>query len=132
MKTFSLLDLEESVICFIVTDYVLSNHYPFMVHNQTDGACCTQSRAEGIPVILNKGSFKDIDYFESLPEDMSDESEINDWLDYTGLDKYFESNLDTKFSHEAWIHLSVRNDCTLPELYPYRGLSGILTFENSD
>jgi len=132
MKIFSLLNLEESVICFIVTDYTLSNKYPFLVQNQTNGYCCTQSEAEGIPVILNKESFKDIDYFESLPEDMSDKNEIYDWLNYTGLDKYFEPNFDTSFSHEAWIHLSVKDDCSLPELYPYRGLSGILTFENSD
>lgn len=132
MKTFDLLDLEESAICFIFTYYALSRNYPFIVHNQTNGACCTQSEAKGIPVILNKESFKDIDYSESLPEDMSDKDEIYDWLNYTGLDKYFEANFDTNFSHEACIHLSVKDNCTLPELYPYKGLSDILTFENSD
>jgi len=58
---------------------------------------------------------------------------INDLLEYNLLDMFFEEDgISVLSPTEAWIPLKIKNNCDLNELFLFRGMSGVLTYQNSD
>jgi len=124
MKSIYLLN-EKNFLCFI-----LDLDVAIKVYNQTGGELCNFSSMVGVPIMLSntlfQPSLKDQDLFLS-------NISIKDWLEYNLLDMYFEEDVLSVLSPtEAWIPLKIKNNCDLNELFLFRGMSGVLTYQNSD
>lgn len=109
--------------------------------NQTGGTACFQSEYEGILVPINNDLQGVETQLETEITKILNNSLLSQMKKADSIDDLFQKEIETKFiavdrskmseSHEAWLHVVLNTDIS-ECISGFGGLSGVLTWQNSD